>query len=104
MAAKKKVEVQEWMYEIISKPHVTEKATMGSEHNQMTFIVPKTATKPRIQAAVETLFGVKVKGINTLVQKGKTKRFKGIAGKRSDMKKAIVTLEDGQVIDTGVNI
>lgn len=100
----KKAEVQEWMYEIISKPHVTEKATMGSEHNQMTFIVPKDATKPRITEAVETLFDVKVKGVNTIVQKGKTKRFKGIAGKRSDMKKAIITLEEGQVIDTGVNI
>ena len=104
MAAKKKVEVQEWMYDIIAKPHVTEKATMGSEHNQLTFIVPKTATKPKIQEAVEALFGVKVKGVNTLVQKGKTKRFKGIAGKRSDMKKAIITLEEGQVIDTGTNI
>jgi len=103
-AAKKKAEVQEWMYEIISKPHVTEKATMGSEYNQMTFVVPKTATKPKIKEAVEVLFGVKVKGVNTLIQKGKTKRFKGIAGKRSDMKKAIITLEEGQVIDTGVGI
>lgn len=103
-AAKKKAEVQEWMYEIISHPHVTEKATMGSEHNQMTFVVPTTATKPKIKEAVETLFGVKVKGVNTLIQKGKTKRFKGIAGKRSDMKKAIITLEEGQVIDTGVTL
>lgn len=103
-AAKKKAEAQEWMYEIISQPHVTEKATMGSEHNQMTFIVPKTATKPKIKQAVEVLFGVKVKGVNTLIQKGKTKRFKGVMGKRSDIKKAIITLEDGEVIDTGTNL
>jgi large subunit ribosomal protein L23 len=100
MAAKKKAEVQEWMYEIISRPHITEKATMGSAHGQVTFIVPKDATKPRIKQAVETLFGVKVKGVNTLIQKGKTKRFKGIKGARSDMKKAVVSLEDGQTIDT----
>ena len=85
--AKKKAEAQEWMYEIISKPHVTEKATLGSEHGQLTFIVPKTATKPRVKQAVETLFGVKVKGVNTIVQKGKTKRFKGVVGQRSDFKK-----------------
>lgn len=104
MAAKKKVEIQEWMYEIISRPHVTEKTTMGSEHGQVTFIVPKTATKPHIKQAVEALFDVKVKAVNTLIQKGKTKRFRGMAGKRSDMKKAIISLEDGQVIDmeTGV--
>ena len=104
MAAKKKTEVKEWMYEIISQPHVTEKATMGSEHNQITFRVPKTATKPRIKQAVETLFDVKVKGVNTLIQKGKTKRFKGIEGRRADFKKAIITLEEGQVIDTGTGI
>ena len=69
MAAKKKTEVKEWMYEIISQPHVTEKATMGSEHNQITFRVPKSATKPKIKQAVETLFDVKVKGVNTLIQK-----------------------------------
>ena len=104
MAAKKKTEAKEWMYEIISQPHVTEKATMGSEHNQITFRVPTTATKPRIKEAVEVLFGVKVKGVNTLVQKGKTKRFRGVAGRRSNFKKAIITLEEGQVIDTGTGI
>lgn len=103
-AAKKKAEAQEWMYEIISQPHVTEKATMGSEHNQLTFIVPTTATKPKIKKAIEVLFGVEVKGVNTMVQKGKTKRFRGIAGKRSDFKKAIITLAEGQVIDTGTGI
>lgn len=95
-----KAEIQEWMYEIISVPHVTEKATRGSEFGQVTFKVPMSATKPRIKLAVETLFGVKVKGVNTIVQKGKTKRFKGVVGFRSDMKKAVVKLEDGQTIDT----
>lgn len=104
MAAKKKTEVKEWMYEIISQPHVTEKATMGSEHNQVTFVVPKSATKPRIQKAIETLFDVKVKGVNTMIQKGKNKTFKGIRGRRADFKKAIITLEEGQVIDTGTGL
>lgn len=102
--AKKKIEAQEWMYEIISAPHVTEKATLGSEHGQVTFRVPKTATKPQIKEAVETLFGVKVKGVNTSILKGKTKRFKGILGRRSDVKKAVVTLEEGQTIDVGTGI
>lgn len=104
MAAKKKEEAQEWMYEVIGSPHITEKATMGSEHGQVTFQVPTSATKPKIKKAVEVLFGVKVKAVNTMVQKGKTKRFKGIKGFRSDMKKAIVTLEEGQVIDTGAGV
>ena len=69
-----------------------------------TFRVPKTATKPQVKQAVETLFGVKVKGVNTLIQKGKNKRFRGITGRRSDIKKAIVTLEEGEVIDTGTGI
>lgn len=102
--AKKKQEVQEWMYEIIRTPHVTEKATLGSEHGQVSFIVPMDATKPRIALAVETLFKVKVKAVNTLIQKGKNKRFKGIAGRRSDMKKAVVSLEEGQTIDVGTGI
>lgn len=102
--ATKKQEIAEWMYEIILSPHITEKASMGSAHGQVTFKVADTATKPQIKQAVETLFGVKVKGVNTLVQKGKTKRFKGVMGKRSDLKKAIVTLEEGQVIDTGVGV
>lgn len=104
MAAKKKEQAQEWMYEIISRPHITEKATMASEHGQVVFIVPTSATKPKIKKAVEVLFGVKVKGVNTLIQTGKTKRFKGVKGFRSDMKKAIVTLEDGQTIDMGSTI
>jgi large subunit ribosomal protein L23 len=104
MAKAKKTGVAEWMYEIISQPHITEKATMGSEHSQVTFRVPKTATKPQIKQAVETLFSVKVKAVNTLVLKGKVKRFKGTLGQRSDLKKAIVTLEDGQTIDLGAGV
>jgi large subunit ribosomal protein L23 len=105
MAAKaKKSEVQEWMYDIIRNPIVTEKSTLGSQYGQVTFRVPKTATKPQIKAAVETVFSVKVKGVNTLIQKGKNKRFKGIAGRRSDVKKAVVTLEEGQTIDVGVGV
>jgi len=105
MAGKaKKQEPQEWMYDIVRQPVVTEKSMMGSEHGQVTFRVPGCATKPRIKVAVETLFGVKVKGVNTIVQKGKTKRFKGIMGRRNDVKKAIVTLESGQNIDIGTGI
>jgi large subunit ribosomal protein L23 len=83
---------------------ITEKATMLTERNQVVFRVAVDASKPEIKAAVETLFGVKVMGVNTLVQKGKTKRFKGRPGVRSDVKKAYVQLADGQSIDltTGV--
>lgn len=105
MAAKaKKTDAQAWMYDVISHPVVTEKSTMGSQHGQVTFRVPLSATKPQIKEAVETLFEVKVKGVNTLVQKGKTKRFKGVKGRRSDSKKAVVTLEEGQTIDVGTGI
>ncbi len=106
MAAKKKdkVEIAEWMYNVIRGPHITEKATLGSEYGQVTFKVANDATKPQIKAAVETLYGVKVKAVNTLLQKGKSKRFKGVLGRRSDFKKAIVTLEEGQMIDTGTGI
>lgn len=104
MAKAKKAEIAEWMYTIIDAPHITEKATLGSEHGQVTFRVKKDATKPQIKTAVEALFGVEVKAVNTLVQKGKNKRFKGIAGRRADFKKAIITLKDGQMIDTGVGV
>ena len=104
MAKAKKIEAAEWMYEVILNPHVTEKATLGSQYSQVTFRVANSATKPQIKAAVECLFGVKVKGVNTLIQKGKTKIFKGIKGKRSDFKKAIITLEEGQTIDTGAGV
>ncbi len=103
-AKKDAKQVAEWMYEIIRTPVITEKATMGSEHGQVTFKVPLSASKPRIKTAVETLFDVKVKGVNTLVQKGKNKRFRGIMGRRSDMKKAVVTLEEGQTIDVGTGV
>lgn len=104
MAKAKKQEVQAWMYDIIRNPIVTEKSTLGSQHGQVSFHVPKSATKPEIKTAVETLFEVKVKGVNTLISKGKTKRFRGMIGKRSDMKKAVVTLEDGQTIDVGTGV
>ncbi len=91
-------------YDIVRSPVITEKATMGSEHNQVTFRVPLDATKGEIKAAVEQAFNVKVKAVKTLRQLGKTTRFKGVAGKRSDVKKAIVSLAEGQTIDvtTGV--
>ena len=83
---------------------VTEKSTRVSEHNQVVFRVRMDATKPEIKAAVEGLFGVKVTAVNTLVQKGKMKRFKGRVGFRSDVKKAIVTLAEGQTIDVTTGI
>lgn len=106
MAAKKKekIEIAEWMYEIIRTPVVTEKSTNGSAFGQVTFKVPLDATKPRIKTAIETLFKVDVKKVNTLIQKGKTKRFKGIKAFRGDKKKAIVTLKEGQTIDIGTSL
>lgn len=91
-------------FDTILGPVITEKATLGSEHNQVTFRVAKDATKADIKAAVEGLFNVKVTAVNTLIQKGKTKRFRGVKGRRSDFKKAMVTLAEGQTIDvtTGV--
>nr|WP_306267409.1 50S ribosomal protein L23 [Pararhizobium sp. IMCC3301] len=86
-------------YDVIVSPVITEKSTNASEHNQVVFNVAPTATKPEIKSAVETLFGVKVDHVNTLVRKGKTKRFRGIKGRQSDVKKAIVTLKDGETID-----
>lgn len=86
-------------YDIILSPVITEKATLLSESNQVVFNVARAAKKPEIKAAVEALFGVKVKAVNTFVRKGKTKMFRGRTGVLSDTKKAIVTLEDGQSID-----
>jgi large subunit ribosomal protein L23 len=94
----------ERMYEVIRRPVVTEKSTLGSEHNQVTFEVPLDASKLEIKAAVEQLFKVKVKAVNTLRRKGKTKRFRGQIGKRSDVKKAYVTLDDGHSIDVTTGI
>ena len=98
-AAPKKKLSREAMYSIIRAPLITEKMTILSEQNQVGFKVAIGATKPEIAAAVETLFNVKVLSVNTLIQKGKTKRFKGRPGVRSDLKKAIVTLAPGQSID-----
>ena len=92
------------MYDVVLAPVVTEKSTRISEHNQIVFKVRKDATKPEIKQAVEGLFGVKVTAVNTLVQKGKMKRFRGRVGFRSDVKKAIVTLAEGQSIDVTTGI
>ena len=86
-------------YDVILAPVITEKSTLASESNQVVFNVAKTATKPAIKQAVEALFGVKVKAVNTFVRKGKNKRFRGIKGRQSDVKKAVVTLAEGQSID-----
>ncbi len=98
------VKAAEWMYEIIRRPYVTEKSAMGSANNQVTFEVSTTATKPQIKAAVEALFSVKVRRVNTIVQKGKTKFFRGTRAQRGDMKKAIICLEPGQTIDVGMGV
>ena len=86
-------------YDVIRKPVITEKATMASEANAVVFQVAPDATKPQIKDAVEALFGVKVKAVNTTITKGKAKRFRGIMGRRNDVKKAYVTLEEGNTID-----
>ena len=86
-------------YDIIVSPVITEKATVASEHNKVVFKVARDATKPQIKEAVEKLFDVKVKSVNTLVRKGKTKVFRGNFGSQSDVKRAVVTLEEGHRID-----
>ena len=86
-------------YDIIRRPVITEKATLASEHNQVVFEVAPSATKPRIREAIETLFGVQVRAVNTAVVKGKTKRFRGTRGRQADWKKAYVTLAEGNTID-----
>ncbi len=95
---------RETMYTIIRSPVITEKATLLGEKNQVVFRVAIDSTKPEIKAAVEGLFGVKVLGVNTLIQKGKTKRFRGRPGVRSDVKKAYVQLADGQSIDMSTGL
>ena len=87
------------LYDVIRKPIITEKATMASESNGLVFEVAIDANKPLIKEAVETLFNVKVKAVNTTVTKGKVKRFRGRPGTRKDVKKAYVTLEEGNMID-----
>ena len=91
-------------YDIIKKPIITEKATMASEANAVVFQVAMDASKPMIKEAVEAVFGVKVKAVNTTITKGKTKKFKGRPGVRSDKKKAYVTLEDGNTIDVSTGL
>jgi large subunit ribosomal protein L23 len=91
-------------YDVIVAPHITEKSTLLSEHNAVVFKVSRDATKPQIKAAVEALFGVDVTGVNTITQKGKTKRWKGRPYMRSDVKKAVVTLAEGQSIDVTTGI
>lgn len=86
-------------YDVIVTPVITEKSTMASDNNQVVFNVARKASKPEIKAAVEALFGVKVEAVNTFIRKGKVKRFRGMVGKQSDVKKAVVTLKDGQSID-----
>jgi large subunit ribosomal protein L23 len=86
-------------YDVIREPVITEKSTMASDNNQVVFKVALDANKVEIKSAVEALFNVKVKAVNTLVRKGKMKRFRGFLGKQNDFKKAIVTLEDGHSID-----
>lgn len=95
---------QERIYDILLGPVVTEKSTMGSEFNQVTFRVALDATKPEIKEAVESLFSVKVTNVNTNRTNGKVKRFRGRLGKRSDYKKAMVTLAEGQTIDVTAGI
>ena len=87
------------LYDVIRKPIITEKATMASEANAVVFEVAMASTKPQIREAVEGLFGVKVKAVNTTITKGKQKRFRGMLGRRKDVKKAYVTLEEGNTID-----
>ena len=91
-------------YDVIVSPVITEKSTMASENNQVVFNVARTANKTEIKAAVEALFGVKVTAVNTLVRKGKVKRFRGVVGRQSDVKKAVVTLADGQSIDVATGL
>jgi large subunit ribosomal protein L23 len=91
-------------YDIIRSPVLSEKSTIATDQSKVVFNVLKTATKPEIKAAVEALFKVKVTGVNTLVRKGKVKRFRGIVGKQSDVKKAIVTLAEGQSIDVSTGL
>ena len=104
MAKKQKAGIDNRHYDVILAPHITEKTTTLSEFNAVVFKVSNDATKPEIKAAVEALFGVTVTGVNTIVAKGKTKKWKGEAYKRSDAKKAIVTLAAGQSIDVTTGI
>jgi large subunit ribosomal protein L23 len=91
-------------YDVILSPVITEKSSEASEANQVVFKVRRNATKPEIKKAIETLFGVKVLAVNTLIRKGKTKRFRGIKGRQQDVKKAVVKLAEGDKIDVTTRI
>ena len=95
----KKQEVEARHYDVVLAPHITEKSTLAAEHNAVVFKVANDATKPQIKEAVEAIFGVSVTGVNTINVKGKTKRWRGKPYKRNDLKKAVVTLKDGDSID-----
>ena len=99
MAKKQQAQVDARHYDVVLAPHITEKSTMMSDQNAVVFKVATDASKPQIKEAVEALFNVKVTGVNTIVTKGKTKRWKGKPYRRSDFKKAIVTLAEGEMID-----
>lgn len=103
-AAAVKAPGEERLYDLVLRPVITEKATLGSEHGQVTFRVPLDATKPEIKSAVERLFAVKVTAVNTVRVKGKVKRFRGRRGRLSDYKKAVVTLAEGHSIDVTTGI
>ena len=99
MAKKQQAAVDNRHYDVIVAPHITEKTSLLAEHNAVVFKVAKTASKPEIKAAVEAIYGRTVASVNTIVSKGKSKRWKGRPYKRTDVKKAIVTLAEGQSID-----
>ena len=99
MAKKQKKTILDRHYDVVLAPHITEKSTMASEHGAVVFKVANDATKPQIKEAVEALYDVEVTKVNTIVQKGKSKRWRGKPYRRSDEKKAIVTLAEGQMID-----
>ena len=99
MAKKQQVAVDARHYDVVLAPHITEKTTMLSEHNAVVFRVANGASKPEIKEAIEALFGVTVTGVNTMMAKGKSKRWKGKPYQRSDYKKAVITLAEGQSID-----
>ena len=104
---RKKIDIkisQNKAYQVILKPLVTEKSSQLSEYNKMVFSVPINATKLEVKSSIEKIFSVKVKSVNTILLKGKVKRFKGILGKRSNTKKAIVTLAPGNTIDLSAGV
>ena len=100
----KKQEVEARHYDVVLAPHITEKATLASENNAVVFKVANDATKPQIKEAVEALFNVKVKAVNTTITKGKVKRFRGQIGRRNNVKKAYVTLEERNTIDVSTGL